>query len=48
MDQLHNLADKAMADGHTVQWFDGPGGTWMEVDGSSATADVLKVLNKYV
>ena len=48
MDQLHNLADKAMADGHTVQWFDGPGGTCMEVDGSSATADVLKVLNKYV
>ena len=48
MDQLHNLADKAMADGHTVQWFDGPGGTWMEVDGSSTTADVLEVLNKYV
>lgn len=47
MDQLHNLADKAIADGHTVQWFDGPGRTWMEVDGSSATADVLKVLNKY-
>ena len=47
MDQLHSLADKAIADGHTVQWFDGPGGTWMEVDGSSATADVLKVLNKY-
>ena len=47
MDQLHNLADKAIADGHTVQWFDGPGGTWMEVDGSSATADVLNVLKKY-
>lgn len=47
MDQLHNLADKAIADGHAVQWFDGPGGTWMEVDGSSVTADVLKVLNKY-
>lgn len=47
MDQLHNLADKAIADGHTVQWFDGPGGTWMEVDGSSATADVLNVLSKY-
>ena len=47
MDQLHNLADKAIADGHTVQWFDGPSGTWMEVDGSSVTADVLKVLNKY-
>ena len=47
MDQLHNLADKAIADGHTVQWFDGPGGTWMKVDGSSVTADVLKVLNKY-
>ena len=47
MDQLHNLADKAMADGHAVEWFDGPGGTWMKVDGSSATAYVLKVLNKY-
>ena len=49
MDQLHNLADKAMADGHTVQWFNNPDGSvWMEVDGSSATADVLNVLNKYV
>lgn len=48
MDQLHNLADKAMADGHTVQWFDGPDGTWMEVDGSSVTADVLNVLKEYV
>ena len=48
MDQLHNLADKAMADGHTVQWFDGPGGTWMKVDGSSATEHVLGVLSRYV
>ncbi len=48
MDQLHNLADKAIADGHTVQWFDGPGGTWMEVDGSSATEHVLDVLSRYV
>ena len=48
MDQLHDLADKAMANGHTVQWFDGPGGTWLKVDGSSVTADVLKVLNQYV
>ena len=49
MDQLHNLADKAMANGHTVQWFNNPDGSvWMKVDGSSATADVLKVLNKYV
>lgn len=48
IDQLHNLADKAMADGHTVQWFDGPGGTWLKVDGSSVTADVLQVLNQYV
>ena len=48
MDQLHNLADKAMANGHTVQWFNNPDGSvWMKVDGSSATADVLKVLNKY-
>ena len=47
MDQLHNLADKAMADGHTVQWFDGPG-TWMKVDGSSATEHVLGVLSRYV
>ena len=48
MDQLHNLADKAMANGHTVQWFNNPDGSvWLKVDGSSATADVLKVLNKY-
>ena len=48
MDQLHNLADKAMANGHTVEWFNNPDGSvWMKVDGSSATADVLKVLNKY-
>ena len=48
MDQLHNLADKAMANGHTVQWFNNPDGSvWMKVDGSRATADVLKVLNKY-
>jgi hypothetical protein len=48
IDQLHNLADKAMANGHTVEWFNNPDGSvWMEVDGSSATADVLKVLNKY-
>ena len=49
MDKLHYLADKAMADGHTVQWFNNPDGSvWMKVDGSSVTADVLKVLNKYV
>ncbi len=48
MDQLHNLADKAIANGHTVEWFNNPDGTaWLKVDGSSATADVLKVLNKY-
>ena len=48
IDQLHNLADKAMANGHTVQWFNNPDGSvWMKVDGSSATADVLNVLNKY-
>ena len=48
IDQLHNLADKAMANGHTVEWFNNPDGTaWLKVDGSSATADVLKVLNKY-
>lgn len=48
MDQLHNLADKAMANGHTVEWLDGPGGTWLKVDGSSATARVLGVLSRYV
>ena len=49
MDQLHNLADKAMANGHTVEWFNNPDGSaWMKVDGSSATPDVLEVLNKYV
>ena len=48
IDQLHNLADKAMANGHTVEWFNNPNGSvWMKVDGSSATADVLNVLNKY-
>ena len=48
MDQLHNLADKAMANGHTVEWFNNPDGSvWMKVDGSSVTAEVLKVLNKY-
>lgn len=48
IDQLHNLADKAMANGHTVEWFNNPDGSvWMKVDGSSATADVLKVLNEY-
>ena len=48
MDQLHNLADKAMANGHTVEWFNNPDGSvWMKVDGSSVTKDVLKVLNKY-
>ena len=48
MDQLHNLADKAMANGHTVEWFNNPDGSvWMKVDGSSVTTDVLKVLNKY-
>lgn len=47
MDQLHNLADKAMADGHTVEWYNTGGVEYLEVDGSSVTADVLKVLNKY-
>ncbi len=49
MDQLHNLADKAMANGHTVEWFNNPDGSvWMKVDGSSATKDVLDVLSRYV
>ena len=47
MDQLHNLADKAMADGHTVEWYNTGGIEYLEVDGSSVTADVLKVLNEY-
>ena len=47
MDQLHNLADKAMADGHTVEWYNTGGIEYLEVDGSSVTADVLNVLNKY-
>ena len=48
MDQLHNLADKAMADGHTVEWYNTGGIEYLEVDGSSVTADVLGVLNQYV
>ena len=47
MDQLHNLADKAMADGHTVEWYNTGGIEYLEVDGSSVTADVLKVLKEY-
>ena len=48
MDQLHNLADKAMADGHTVEWYNTGGIEYLEVDGSSATEHVLKVLSRYV
>ena len=49
MDQLHNLADKAMADGHVVEWFNNPDGSvWMKVDGLSDTPRVLEILGKYV
>ena len=48
MDQLHNLADKAMANGHTVEWFNNGKITWVKVDGSSATKHVLGVLSRYV
>ena len=49
MDQLHNLADKAMADGHTIQLLNNPDGSvYIEVDGSSATEHVLGVLSRYV
>ena len=48
MDQLHNLADKAMADGHTVEWYNTGGIEYLEVDGSSATEHVLDVLGRYV
>ena len=48
MDQLHNLADKAAANGHTVKWFNNGKITWVEVDGSSATEHVLGVLSRYV
>ena len=47
MDQLHNLADKAMANGHAVRWYNTGGIEYLEVDGSSATADVLRVLTNY-
>ena len=48
MDQLHNLADKAMADGHTVEWYNTGEIEYLEVDGSSATEHVLDVLSRYV
>lgn len=48
MDQLHNLADKAAANGHTVKWFNNGKITWVEVDGSSTTEHVLGVLSRYV
>ena len=48
MDQLHNLADKAMANGHTVEWYNTGRIEYLEVDGSSATEHVLDVLSRYV
>lgn len=49
MDKLYDLADKAMANGHTVEWFNSPDGSvWMKVDGSSVTEHVLGVLSRYV
>ena len=49
MDKLHYLADKAMADGYTVEWLNNPDGSvYIEVNGSSATKDVLDVLSRYV
>ena len=49
MDKLYDLADKAMANGHTVEWFNNPDGSvWMKVDGSSVTEHVLGVLSRYV
>ena len=49
MDKLYDLADKAMANGHTVEWFNNPDGSvYIEVDGSSATEHVLGVLSRYV
>ena len=48
-DKLHYLANKAMADGNTVQFLNNPDGSvWMKVNGSSATKDVLDVLSRYV
>ena len=49
MDKLYDLADKAMANGHTVEWFNNPDGSvYIEVDGSSVTEHVLGVLSRYV
>ena len=49
MDQLYDLANKAMADGHTIQLLNNPDGSvYIEVDGSSATKHVLGVLSRYV
>ena len=49
MDKLHYLADKAMADGYTVEWLNNPDGSvYIEVNGSSAAKDVLDVLSRYV
>ncbi len=45
---LHELSDKAAADGHKVEWFTQADGTeWVKVDGNSTTKDVIDVLRQY-
>jgi hypothetical protein len=47
MPHLHELADKAKAAGHDVELHGTGRHAWYEVDGSSATPKVLKVLSQY-
>jgi hypothetical protein len=46
--RLHELADKAAQDGHTVVWNNvGTAQEWLQIDNSSATDYVIKTLNNY-
>lgn len=46
--QLHQLAERAAADGHDIVWHNaGTATEWVEVNGSSRTKDILGVLQRY-
>lgn len=44
---LERLSEIAADNGHKVQWFGAGPNRWVEVDGTSATKEVLEVLGRY-
>jgi hypothetical protein len=47
MNKLHELASKAAADGHSVQWHGSGAHEWLSIDGSSNSRDVVNTLRGY-